>query len=186
VVLPKLPREARLLAYKASQARRIMARTSKNGNLSGAKAKDPLQSMRAGVQASFRFVVDIADVAQGVFTECTLPNIDWEIQEVKEGGLNSYLHELPGRRKSARISLKNGLGTSELVNWYLQSMNEQFVRRTVTIKLLDSLHEPVMIWNVADAYPIKWVGPQLKSDTGAVAIQTLELVCGQVTVELVG
>jgi phage tail-like protein len=50
--------------------------------------------------------------------------------------------------------------------------------------LLDLTHQPLMVWNIQDAYPIKWTGPQLKSDGNTIAIQTLELVCGEVTVSL--
>ena len=57
----------------------------------------------------FRFGVVIEGIPQGIFTECTLPNIEWETQEIKEGGLNTYTHQLPGRRKGAKVTLKKGL-----------------------------------------------------------------------------
>lgn len=66
-------------------------------------ASDP--HMITHTHAAFRFVVDVGDKRQGVFTECTLPTVEWEVEEVKEG-LNSYVHQLPGRRKAARITLK--------------------------------------------------------------------------------
>ncbi len=140
------------------------------------------QSMRALTNAAFRFVVDIDGEAQAAFTECTLPVIEWEVEEVKEGGLNTFTHQLPGRRKGARITLKNGVGTSALVDWYIDVMSEQFQRKPLTITLLDSQLEAVMTWHIADALPIKWNGPQLKSSDNSVAIQSLELTCGEVTV----
>lgn len=133
--------------------------------------------------AAFRFVVDVAGERQGVFTECTLPVIEWDVEEVKEGGLNVYTHQLPGRRKAVKITLKNGVGTDDLMTWYMNTMTEEFSRKTVTLALLDSKREMVMTWHIEDAYPVKWTGPQLKSSDNSIAIQTLELACGEITVE---
>lgn len=140
------------------------------------------QQIRARVNAAFRFVVDVDGERQGAFTECTLPSIEWEVEEVKEGGLNTYVHQLPGQRKSSKVTLKNGVGKSELIDWYIETMGESFTRKPVTITLLDSLREPVMTWDIKDAYPVKWTGPQLKSDDNTVAIQTIELAYGEVTI----
>lgn len=134
------------------------------------------------VHTAFRFVVKIDGINQAVFTECTLPSIEWDVEEVKEGGLNTYVHQLPGLRKAAKVILKNGIGTGDLLDWYKKVMNQEYARRPVTITLLDVAHERVMDWNITDAYPIKWSGPRLKSDDNTVAVETLELACGEVTV----
>lgn len=135
--------------------------------------------------ASFRFVVEIEGVAQGVFTDCTLPNIEWETQEIKEGGLNTYTHQLPGRRKGAKITLKKGLIKEDLLDWYSAMMSEEFdnIRKTVDITLFDAQHNPVIKWSCASAYPTKWTGPDLKTQDNAVATQSLELACAGVTFE---
>ena len=140
------------------------------------------QGLRALTNAAFRFVVDVDGEAQGAFTECTLPVVEWEVDEVKEGGLNTFSHQLPGRRKKASVTLKNGVGSSALVDWYVDVMSEQFQRKHVTITLLDSQLETVLTWHIADALPVKWTGPQLKTSDNSVAIQSLELSCGEVTV----
>jgi phage tail-like protein len=139
-------------------------------------------SLRRLATPAFCFVVEIAGVAQAAFTECTPPMIEWEMEEVKEGGLNTFTHQLPGRRKGAKMTLKNGVGSSDLYNWCDQTMKEQFVRKQVTVALKNSLQQNVMIWHLANAYPIKWTGPQLKTSDNSVAIQSLELACGEVTV----
>lgn len=143
-------------------------------------------SLRAQANPTFRFLVTIGGEAQAAFTECTLPVVEWEMQEVKEGGLNVYTHQLPVRRKGARITLKNGVGKSQLLQWYIQTMNEQFKRKPISVSLLDARQKKIMIWDLADAYPIKWTGPQLKSDDNSIAIQTLEFVGGELTIEAAG
>ncbi len=139
--------------------------------------------LRAQVNATFRFVVEIGGEKQAAFTECTLPVIEWEVEEVKEGGVNTFIHQLPGRRKSARISLKNGVSKTSLVAWYLDTMQGKFVRKAVTVTLCDLKLRPVMAWRLSEAFPIKWSGPQLKSDDSAVAVQTLELACNEISIE---
>ena len=131
---------------------------------------------------AFRFVVDVEGERQAAFTECTLPTLEFDVEEIKEGGLNTHTHQLPGRRKGARISLKNGVGKGKLLNWYLEGFEKAVARKPLTITLLNSQLKPLMVWSIQESYPIKWSGPQLKSDDNAIAIQTLELVCGDITV----
>lgn len=134
--------------------------------------------------ASFRFVVSIDGQAVGAFTECTLPTIEWEMEQIKEGGLNTSVHQLPGQRKQATITLKNGIGiVDDLLSWCMDSMNESFTRRKVTVTVHNSMKKSVITWNIEGALPMRWSAPQLQSDSNTVAIQTLELVCGEVTVE---
>ncbi|MFQ5420692.1 MAG: phage tail protein [Anaerolineae bacterium] len=137
---------------------------------------------------AFRFIVTVNGAPYGVFTECSLPVVEWDIKKVYEGGLNTRVHYLLGRRKEATMTLKNGVGTSLLVNWYLATMNGAFnipgmeLRRTITVILLNALKIPVMTWNIEDAFPSKWSGPQLKTSENSVAIQTLVLACGEITI----
>ena len=131
---------------------------------------------------SFRFIVAVDGEPQAAFTESVLPAVEWDVESVKEGGLNTYVHQLPGQRKAAKLSLKNGVGRSALVDWYMACMQGPPTRKTLTITLLSEEREPVMIWHVNDAFPTSWKGPQLQSDANSVAIETLEIACGEVTV----
>lgn len=132
---------------------------------------------------SFRFLVEFSGNVQAVFSECTLPSVEWDVLEVKEGGQNEYIHQLPGHRKASKMTLKTGLGSQSLLAWYKKCMGQQWERKTVTVILLDVAHKEVMRWNMADAIPIRWKSPTLKSDDNSIAIEELELACGAVTVE---
>ncbi len=141
---------------------------------------------------AFRYVVEIAGIAVGAFTECTLPVLELEVEELKEGGLNSYVHLLPGRRKATRLTLKNGLGKGGLVDWCLRSLQEEKAElptkietKTVVVTLRDARGEkPICSWHLHHVYPIKWTAPQLQADSNAIAIQTIEFACGLVEVEV--
>lgn len=145
-----------------------------------------MDELRATLNPAFRFVVEIDGVRQAVFTECTLPIVEWDVLEVKEGGLNGYTHQLPAMRKQARMTLKNGIGTDDLLKWCVEGMKENFERKAITVKLFNVAHEPLLSWHIAGAWPFKWSAPALKSNESALAIQTLEIACGEITVEAAG
>ena len=141
------------------------------------------QNMSTEITTAFRFLVAVDGQTVGAFMECTLPSVEWQVEEVKEGGVNTSVHQLPGPRKRTTITLKNGIGIAqEMMTWYLKAMNEQFHRRKVTITLLGPSYDRFMEWHIENAFPVKWSGPQLKTDTNTVAIQSLELACGEVTI----
>ncbi len=145
---------------------------------------DANKTYRTGAHPAFRFKVTIAQKDQAAFTECSLPSIECEVEEIKEGGLNTYIHQLPSRHKSGKVTLKRGVGKSDLLTWYLESMGEKFTRKNVTITLLDTSLKPLISWDLANAYPVKMSGPDLKTDSNSIAIQSLELAFGLITVKL--
>lgn len=134
--------------------------------------------------AVHKFAVELGQDAAfaGIFTECTLPDAEWDVQQLKEGGLNTYVHQLPGQRKPAKVTLKHGLTKQTiLLDWYSKMMAEDIksVYKTVTIRLLDSKGNTVLRWHLHDAYPVKITWPALKTGDNAVAVQSLELACGR-------
>lgn len=143
----------------------------------------PGAQLGAMITPGFRFVVAVDGAPIGAFTECTLPSFDLDVETVKEGGLNTYVHQLPAQRKAAKITLKNGVGVAKsLLAFYQMAMNEECSRLQVTVTLLNPLLIPIMVLHVRDAYPVKWEGPQLRASENTVAIQTFELACGEIMV----
>ena len=135
--------------------------------------------------ASFRFVVEIEGVSQATFTQCTLPTLEVEVEEQKEGGFNTGTHLLPGRVRKGTITLKRGLVTSsELLQWYADVMqgNLDKARRSVSVVLYDAIGDEVMRWDFTGVFPHKWSGPTLNAASNEVAIETLELSFESVSV----
>lgn len=131
------------------------------------------------VHSGHRFIIEIDGGPVAAFTECTLPTLEIEIQEIQEGGQNEYVHALPVRRKSGRVTLSRGLtADAKLLNWYkvILGGNLANAAKPITIVMFDSMGGEVARWNFQRAIPVKWTGPTLKSDTGAAAIEKLELV----------
>ena len=130
------------------------------------------------IHANFRFTVRIDQVNQAAFTECTLPSLQVETQDITEGGQNEYVHKLPVRVKAGTITLKHGITKDgALLSWYLQVLEGKIseATRNVEVVMYDSMLKPIATWTFRKAYPIKWSGPNLKAGEQALAIEELEL-----------
>ncbi len=131
--------------------------------------------------ATFKFHVEIGDIKEAAFSECSGLEIATDVFEYQEGGLNEFTHKLPGRTKLSNVTLKRGFSVSnELYNWYLEMeqdllQGKRITRRQVTITLYSAANqEELMSWTLNDAFPVKWAGPAFKVGEAAAAIETLE------------
>jgi phage tail-like protein len=139
----------------------------------------------SSVLSEFRFTVEIDGMNWGAFTECTLPIIELETEQVKEGGLNAFVHTLPLAIKPSSITLKNGLAALKSLNeWTTDILQGTITRKSVTVKMLDLKSEPYMTITLKDAFPTKWTGPQLRTDSTMAAVQSIEFAGGELTVEI--
>jgi phage tail-like protein len=134
-----------------------------------------------------KFWVEIDTWAQGFFRECTGLQLQTEVFEYAEGGLNGYTHKFPGRTKVGNITLKRGLVLpDQLWTWYNDVVSGKITRKSVTVHVYDNRvmapsQAPVMSWMLEGALPVKWVGPNFKSDENATAVEQLEFACGAMT-----
>ena len=80
----------------------------------------------------------------------------------------------------APIMLKRGTvsGVTHLHKWLLSK-----TARNVDISLCDETGQPVVTWHVAKALPTKLQAPLYAADTDEVAIETLEVMASDVSIE---
>jgi phage tail-like protein len=128
---------------------------------------------------SYRFLVEIDREVAGHFSECSGLQAETEVEEFQEGGENALRRKLPKTTKWGALTLKRGLVDSTLLwDWYVARMKGDFRkggRKAVGVILWDeTLSNEVWRWDFSDAYPTKWTGPELKGDSNAVAIETVE------------
>jgi phage tail-like protein len=141
---------------------------------------------RAEIHATFRFAVQIDGITEAVFTECTLPALEVEVHQQMEGGLNNAVHQIPGRVKAGKITLKRGITTSsDLLSWYVNVAQGKISdsQRKVSVVMYDSTSQEVLRWNFQKAFPSKWTGPSFASGNSQIAIETLELSYQSMDVE---
>ena len=125
---------------------------------------------------SFRFVVEFEGITAAGFTEVSGLHAESETHDYREGGENGFVHRLAGpARYPNNLVLKRGLADqSALWDWFQAVLSGLIVRKNGTVHLLNDQREPVVSWNFRAAYPVKWTGPELRSDGNSVAAETME------------
>lgn len=128
----------------------------------------------------FHFKVEVGGAAadQDVrFQEVTGLSAEVTTEELREGGLNEYVHRLPTGAKYGNLVLKRGfIDGSEVTDWCRQAIESfSFEPRDVTVQLLDEQHDPLLSWSFTGAYPVKWSLSDLKAQENALVIESMEL-----------
>ena len=127
----------------------------------------------------FRFAIQLQDAVVGWFTECSGVTVEREATPYTEGGVNDYVHQLPGRVSYSQVTLKRGLADNALWDWFTQGLYDGKVeRRNVTIILYNADLSEAKRWDMPEAYPVKWSGPDLNSETQELAIESVEIASG--------
>jgi phage tail-like protein len=131
---------------------------------------------------NFRFKLELGDVEVAGFAECTGLNIETKVLEYKEGGNNATTLKFPEPSTFGNVTLKRGVTISnELIEWQLDVVSGTFGKNartnnpSIAIVLMNEKGDDVRRWNLVRAFPVKWVGPDLKASGSEVAIETLEL-----------
>lgn len=129
------------------------------------------------IVTSGRFYIFIGSEAQALFTELSGLQVETEVYEYAEGGNNGFVHQLPGRTRVGRLMLKQGMTTTDtLFRWYMDiAYGKKVDRRNVSVAFYNEAGTELRRWNFINAYPVRWVGPQLEAGNAATAIETLEL-----------
>ena len=91
---------------------------------------------------------------------------------------------MPGQVRYSNIILKRGItkGDNDFYNWISTIKLNTVERRDISIALLNEAHEPVMVWRVKNAFPIRLIGPELNASANEIAIETLELAHEGITI----
>lgn len=122
------------------------------------------------------------------FTEVSGLDVELEVIHYREGSTPEYQDRLmPGRIKYSNLVLKRGIvaGDNEFYNWMNTASLNTIERRDIKINLLNESHEPIVIWKVKNAFPVKYRGPILIANESNVAMEELELVHEGFNVEYV-
>jgi phage tail-like protein len=86
--------------------------------------------------------------------------------------------KMPGMQKFGNITMKKGIfkGDNKFWDWLNQIKMNTIKRVPVTISLLDEAGAPTMVWTLANAWPTKITGTDLKSEGNEVAVESIEIV----------
>jgi phage tail-like protein len=136
----------------------------------------PSTGTRQDPALAFRFEVQVDKQSLGGFSECSGLQLETEVQDYAEGGANDFLLKFPSRTKQANITLKRGIVDRQLWAWHYDLTQGKVRLRSGSILVRDPSGERiVMEWQFKDAFPCKWMGPDLNAGQSNVAVETLEL-----------
>jgi len=137
------------------------------------------------------FLVEIQGVELGVFRELSGLQVTVETVPIPEGGQNGYVRKVPGRMDWPNLVLKRGLTDSDvMLDWLNKSsgqgfaaQNNKLARTTVSITAMDSSGNRLRAWNVVDAFPVRWKGPDFSVDGRDTLQEELEITHNGFTAE---
>ncbi|MDQ1811710.1 phage tail protein [Massilia sp. CCM 9210] len=86
--------------------------------------------------------------------------------------------KMPGLKKVGNVTMKKGVFKSDnkFWEWFNQIKMNTVKRVPVTISLLDETGAPTMVWTLANAWPTKITGTDLKAEGNEASIETIEIV----------
>lgn len=134
-------------------------------------------------KVEFQGVSGMDNDAEQRFQDVSGLSFEMETETLAEGGENRFEYKLPKRIRYPNLILKRGLLTdSALIKWINNAMSTfftvavyDFKPADILISLLDESQEPVAVWQVIQAYPVKWNVSNFNSNENAIAIETIEL-----------
>jgi phage tail-like protein len=140
----------------------------------------------------FRFVLELGFVEAGAFSECTGLAAETKVLEYKEGGRNYSALKFAEGGAVSNVVLKRGVlagsAADALFRWHEGVATGAFghantrptdpdedIDRNVAVVLQGEDGAEIKRWRLFRAFPVKWVGPDLKAMASEVAMETLEL-----------
>lgn len=127
------------------------------------------------------------------FSEVSGLTAEVEPIEYRHGNSPEYHKiKMPGMRKFGNVTFKRGTfeDRNDFFKWWeLTKMFQEGnnpgsqYRKTITVQLLNEEHNPIVQWKLMNAFPIKVQPSDLKSDGNEVAIETIEVVHEELTIE---
>ena len=124
-----------------------------------------------------RFHVEIDGLIVAGFSEVSGVQMETEVEDYREGGVNDYIHKFPKESKQSNLVLKKGITDSDVLwKWHQDVVDGDFERKSGRIILFDIEGNEQWHWTFEEAFPVKWQGPDFKSDSNNTAIETLEIV----------
>lgn len=133
---------------------------------------------------AFYFLVSFqedSNIPETAFQEVSGLKMEMEVEALKEGGENQFMHQLPAGVKHGNLVLKRASLPLDhaLETWIVNALEGSFKARIapceVVISLIDAKNWPVRAWSFSNVYPLKWEVSAFDSQKNELVIETLEL-----------
>ncbi|MCC8186752.1 MAG: phage tail protein [Bacteroides sp.] len=125
----------------------------------------------------FYFKVEV-DGLDAAFQEVSGLEAEAQVIEYRHSNSKEFSTiKMPGIKKYSDVTLKKGVFVKDnkFFDWFSKIEMNLIERKPVTISLLNEKGDPTMVWTLANAWPTKITGVDLKSDGNEAAVETLVL-----------
>jgi len=127
--------------------------------------------------ASFNFLVESGGLLRAGFSECTGLNSETDPIDYREGNEDITVRKIPGLKKFGNVTLKRGVAVGQdFFEWRKAVTDGNIDRRDISIILLDEQRNEQVRYNLTNAWPAKWTGPELKAGANEIAVETIEII----------
>lgn len=131
---------------------------------------------RTDPYVAFNYLIEISGIQAGGFNEVSGLDAELDTVDYRNGDEDFVVRKLPGMKKFPNIVLKRGIiGVLDVYTWFQQGALGTVDRREGAIILRDEQRNEVMRWKFVRGWACKYTGPSLKSDSSAVAIESVEI-----------
>lgn len=134
--------------------------------------------------AAFYFSVNVGSVPNPLdssFRDVSGLEQTMEVDELREGGENRNVYQLPRGVKQSKLSLKRGVAplTSPLVIWCKAilegGLSTNITPQSVIVALLNTQLTALRVWHFSNAFPVRWDIEAFNSLRNEVAIEQIDL-----------
>lgn len=141
--------------------------------------------MRNNPYSGFNFLVEIDGLIDAGFSEISGLGHEIAVIEYREGSdRRNAVRKLPGLHKVGDVTLKRGLaGSLSLFQWLKAVRDGQPERRQVAVILMDEAGQPVMRWQLQNAWPRKLTHGPLGAAGDIVAVEEMVLAVETIDIE---
>ena len=120
-----------------------------------------------------RFLFELDGVELGVFKEVSGLNVTVQVDEIREGGQNGFVHQVPGRMTWPNLTFRRGVTNSNaLFEWFQKTSGEGFAsnsntltRSTGAVTVIDPVGTRLRSWEFIDVFPVRWKGPDFSVES---------------------
>lgn len=126
---------------------------------------------------NFNFLVETGGVLAAGFSEITGMNGEVQAVEYREGrDPQSNTRKLSGLSKYGNVTLKRGVVLDQdFFKWFKTGVDGDILRLDISILLLDEQRQEKVRYNLTNAWPVKFMAPDLKAAANEIAVNSLEL-----------
>lgn len=123
------------------------------------------------------FTLDVPPLGTiGYFNACSGLELEVDVYQYSEGGNNEQVHYLPGPLKYPYLTLSAGLCEDKaMMTWFEKTWSAAPERVEIMVTLKVPGSQKVRRWSFADAFPVKWVGPNVDSSSNELATESLTI-----------